>query len=140
MRPTIILCQDEEAGCLGALELVKTIPVCPVDLKYLIELDRAGYDDCVFYDCANKEFIKYVESCGFTYDVGSFSDISILAPAWGIAAVNLSIGYDNEHSYGEILHVDWMYKTIGKVVALMLSDNKAPKFEYIPAKKAQVKT
>lgn len=135
LRPTVILCQDEERGCLGATQLVKTLPQCPVELRYLIELDRAGFNDCVFYECDNEDFISYIESCGFEYNIGSFSDISAIGPAWGIASVNLSIGFENEHSYGEILHVDWMYKTIEKVATYMFHDDTSA-FKHVPRQDA----
>lgn len=130
LRPTIILCQDEELGAVGALQLVKIHPKCPIELKYIIELDRAGYNDCVFYDCENKEFIEYIKSCGFEYDVGSFSDISAIGPFWDIACVNLSIGYENEHSCSEILHVDWMFKTIEKVIIMLYNSTREEYFKY----------
>lgn len=131
LRPTVILCQDEELGDLGALQLVKILSKCPIELKYIIELDRAGYNDCVFYECQNKQFINYIKSCGFEYDVGSFSDISVIGPAWNIACVNLSIGYENEHSYGEIFHVDWMFKTIEKVITMLKKSENIPNFKYV---------
>ena len=29
--------------------------------KAIFQLDRCGSDDCVFYDCDNPDFTKYVE-------------------------------------------------------------------------------
>ena len=130
-RPTIILTTDEEKGCIGASELIERFPYsAPWKLNYIIQLDRRGYTDCVFYDCDNKDFTKYVESFGFIEEIGSLSDISVICPAWGIAGVNLSVGYEGEHSETEILHVAPMLTTIEKV-KVMLSQNDIPKFEYI---------
>lgn len=130
LRPHIILTTDEEVGGIGAEELAKQ--TCPfTDLNYLIELDRRGEEDCVFYDCDNKDFVKYVEEFGFKEAWGSFSDISILCPAWGVAGVNLSIGYRNEHSYQEVLYVAPMLDTVNKVLK-MLQEETIPYFKYIP--------
>ena len=130
MRPHIILSTDEERGCLGARELAK-IP-CPFDnLCYIIQLDRRGSNDCVFYDCDNREFTAYVENFGFVEAFGTFTDITEYCPAWGVAGVNLSIGYYNEHSVSETLHVNILYDTIRKVKN-MLRETEIPKFEYIP--------
>ena len=85
------------------------------DLNYIIQLDRRGSNDCVFYECNNPEFVEYVEAFGFVTAHGTFSDISTICPSWGIAGVNLSIGYIDEHSYSEILYVGNMLATIGKV-------------------------
>jgi hypothetical protein len=125
LRPTIIFTTDEESGCIGSDALVKYIEKEKIDfdLKYLIQLDRRGSNDCVFYDCDVPEFEDYVESFGFVTNFGSFSDISVLCPEMKVAGVNLSIGYYNEHSTSETLHIGQMLETI-KRVKLMLNDAK----------------
>ena len=132
-KPHIIFTTEEERGGLGAAQLIIKNPKCPFkELKYMIELDRAGTCDCVFYDCENDLFTEYIESFGFIEALGSFSDISILAPHWGVAAVNLSIGYENEHSYREVLHVGPLYRTIKRVIAMLKdADNITEPFIYI---------
>ena len=130
MHPHIIFTTDEEVGARGAYKLA-TIN-CPFkDCRYIIELDRRGANDCVFYDCENPEFTAYVEQFGFEEDFGTFSDISVLCPAWGIAGVNLSIGYRDEHTACEILNVNHMLATIEKVKK-MLTVQDIPFFKYIP--------
>ena len=132
-KPHIIFTTGEERGGIGAAQLIIKNPKCPFkELKYMIELDRAGTCDCVFYDCENDLFTEYIESFGFIEALGSFSDISILAPHWGVAAVNLSIGYENEHSYREVLHVGPLYRTIKRVIAMLKdADNITEPFIYI---------
>lgn len=130
-RPHIIFTTDEEKGCLGAEALAKSD--CPFkELKYIIELDRRGTNDCVFYDCDNKEFVDFVENYGFIEQWGSFSDISELCPLWQIAGVNLSVGYNNEHSEIETLHVSALNATIEKVKKMLSEASEAPYFKYIP--------
>ena len=46
---------------------------------------------------------------------GTFTDISYLCPAWGVAGVNLSVGYEDEHSAIETLHVNAWQATFEKV-------------------------
>lgn len=129
-RPTIIFTTDEEIGGLGAYEIVQTFRKPLVDVKYMIELDRQGSDDCVFYSCGNQAFIHYVESFGFNEEWGTFSDISILGPDWDIAAVNLSIGYYDEHTVQEVLHVAPMLSTIDKVKKMIEDANNAKFFNH----------
>jgi hypothetical protein len=130
LRPHVIFTTDEETGALGASALA--IKTCPFkDLRYIIQLDRRNVDDCVFYDCDNPEFVKYVEEFGFVEHFGTFSDISVLCPAWGVAGVNLSVGYEHEHTRYEILYVRALNETIKKVKA-MLSIEEIPSFKYIP--------
>ena len=128
LRPHIILTCDEEQGGLGADKLSKTNHPFK-NLKYMIELDRQGINDCVFYDCYSPEFIEYIESFGFLEDWGTFSDISSLCPAWEICGVNLSIGYFDEHTRVETLHVGAMFSTIEKVKK-MLQVEHIPTFKY----------
>lgn len=129
-RPSIIFTTDEEQGGIGASALATKYPICPIEnLKYMIELDRRGSNDCVFYDCYCPEFIDYVESFGFCEKYGSFSDISFLMSEWKICGVNLSVGYDDEHSCTEILNIGPLYDTIKKV-KIMLSEKEIPDFEY----------
>lgn len=130
-RPHVILTTDEESGCLGAGELAKR--ECPFEeLNYVIELDRRGTNDCVFYDCDNKDFVTYVEQFGFTEAYGSFSDICEFCPDWGVAGVNLSIGYVDEHSHQELLYVSPFLATIEKVKK-MLDQKEIPYFKYVPS-------
>jgi hypothetical protein len=127
-RPSVIFTTDEEKGGLGASTLA--MQDCPIpNLKYMIELDRRGSNDCVFYDCYCPEFVDYVESFGFCEKYGSFSDISFLMGEWLICGVNLSVGYEEEHSYAEHLYVGPLFDTIKKVKK-MLDEKDIPDFEY----------
>lgn len=132
-RPSICLTTDEEKGSIGAGIMVTDIPQCPFNLKYIIELDRRGKDDCVFYSCNNEGFIDYVETFGFLTNWGTFSDISYICPTWEIAGVNLSVGYENEHSKAEFLDTEALYSTIQKVKNMLKDSDKeeTPCFEYI---------
>lgn len=133
LRPSILFLADEEIGAIGASALIKDFSKPVSELKYLIELDRRGEVDCVFYECDNMDFIDYVETFGFLMNFGSFSDISEICPTWGIAGVNLSVGYEGEHSISEILRVGPMLNTIQKVQK-MLTEENIPSFKYIPSK------
>jgi hypothetical protein len=92
-----------------------------------------GYNDCVFYSCDNEEFINYIEAYGFVWSFGSFSDISTLMPELGIAGVNLSVGYIEEHSETEYWRINWANETYNKVIA-MLSSPPEETFKYIKGK------
>lgn len=129
-KPTLLFCADEEKGALGAEQLVKDHPQPKEELRFLIELDRCGTNDCVFYDCGNDGFVKYIENFGFIEDWGTFSDISEICPAWGIAGVNLSVGYDREHTTSETLKTSALLSTIKKVEQI-LNQTDWPFFKYI---------
>lgn len=127
LRPTVIFTRDEERGGKGASALAEEYT--PIGLKYLIELDRHGQKDCVFYDCDTRDFVKYIENFGFISEFGSYSDISFLMSPWQLCATNLSIGYENEHSYAEVLHVTYLLRTV-EIVKTMLQEKNIPTFKY----------
>ena len=137
-RPHILFTHDEEMGGLGAIDFVFAKTRLNMDIRYMIELDRMGVDDCVFYSCDNEEFTNYVASFGFIPSFGTFSDISILMPYLGIAGVNLSVGYMDEHTEGEHWHIDWANETYYKVIA-MLSAPPQKSFKYIASHKGYEK-
>lgn len=133
-KPTIIFTTDEEQGCIGASNLALDFSEAPWDLKYLIQLDRRGQNDCVFYDDTNKNFLNYVEKFGFKDAWGTFSDISIICPSWGISGVNLSVGYEDEHREIETLHIRYTYRTLDRVLAMLEDIDNVKKFKYVEDK------
>lgn len=132
-HPHIIITTDEECGAIGASKLVNKIKTFPAPLKFLIQLDRRGDKDAVFYNCNNEEFEQFITAFDFVSEWGTFSDISILAPAWKIAAVNLSVGYYEEHSQAEHLYVNSLFDTIEKVQQILNTaiDDSIPTFDYV---------
>lgn len=129
-KPTIIFTTDEECGCIGATELTIDFPKAPYDLKYIIQLDRRGQNDCVFYDDTNEKFEKYVETFGFESNFGTLSDISIICPTWEVSGVNLSVGYEDEHQEIETLHIQYMYLTFHKVLMMLNDIENAEYYKY----------
>lgn len=129
-KPYVLFTEDEEIGCVGANKAVKAL--LKPNVKYIIELDRRGFNDCVFYDCGNYDFIDYIESFGFKMDYGSYSDIAILGPSWDIATVNLSCGYYNEHTSDEYIIVNDLMCTIKRVKKMLKSvkRNDIPYYDY----------
>lgn len=130
-RPHVLFLDGEERGGIGAsscaMEMEKP------DVRYAIQLDRRGSEDCVFYDLEFPEFENYVESFGFKKSYGTFTDISILCPAFGFAGVNLSIGYMGEHTQTERLVLEFWLKTVERVCK-MLDSCPDTAFPYVSSK------
>ncbi len=120
-KPNIILTTDEEIGRLGAQVLCRTKDIEIVrNSKYIIELDRKGNNDAVFYNCHNQEFIDYIiEEFGFEFTEGSYSDISNIAPKLNIAAVNLSSGYYKQHTVDEYINFKDLKEIYGRVCTMI---------------------
>lgn len=125
----VLFCEDEEIGGKGATAFEDS-GISPA-INYIIEFDRRGENDAVFYDCDNPKFTEFVCSHGFRENVGTFSDISIVAPALNVAAVNLSSGYFDEHTPHEHLNTAIMQRTIDRVCGML--DEHTEVFDYIPA-------
>lgn len=137
IKPWLLFCCDEEIGGLGAkqfclahsqLQLPKEID----DLKFIIELDRKGKNDAVYYRCDNHDFEAYISGKGFTTAQGSFSDISLIAPELSIAAVNLSSGYYSPHTRHEYINRSQLDDTIQKVINIVSESYRddLPIFDY----------
>lgn len=128
---SVLFTTDEEIGGYGAKAFVHDLGAgkVRVDANYIIEYDRKGRDDAVFYNCGNDEFISFVESVGFKECYGSFSDISIIAPVLDLAAVNLSSGYYNPHSDDEYVVFPYVHESLEKALKLIGTYVKAP-FDY----------
>lgn len=135
LRPHVVITTGEESGCIGAAKLVALHKDCPFEsLKFLIELDRRGFKDSVYYDCANDKFEDFITPFGFETAWGTLSDISVIAPAWKVAAVNFSVGYMEEHTKQERLYVDALFDTIEKVKNILTwvkGHAECPVYKYI---------
>ena len=114
LKCSVLFTEDEEKGCIGAGKFVKSGIKPTVALNYIIEYDRKGADDAVFYDCDNTEFEAFVtdKEIGFKTAFGSCSDICDIAPYLDLAAVNLSCGYYNQHTQHEYVKMSEMMRNI----------------------------
>ena len=129
---SVLFCEDEEIGCVGAEKFIKTKYLDEIkDMRYMVELDRRGSTDLVFYNCDNPDFEEYLlnNMKGYSTKWGSMSDISTLMKASGVAGVNVSSGYHDEHTLSEIINLKEMENTmitVGELVKM-----KSDKFEFI---------
>lgn len=141
-KPWLLFTCDEEVGGRGAdafcqLHEKGKLPKELSGLKCIVEIDRRGSEDAVYYDCDNKDFEAYITSKGFVTAHGSFSDISYIAPELGVAAVNLSSGYYNAHTQHEFINLKHLEAVIEKVKTIVadavLPD--FPKYKYVERKR-----
>ena len=131
---SVLFCEDEEVGSIGAGKFVKT-DLCESlkgKFKYIIELDRANDHDAVFYEDDNKDFHEFVTKEFWKETWGSWSDICKLSPALEISSVNLSCGYYKAHTTSEFVVLDEMEKSIEETVKLLnRTDVNAEPFKFI---------
>lgn len=135
-RPFIIFNEDEEIGCVGANKFIKETnkklhDMCK-EVKFIIELDRKGKHDLVFYDCDNDDFTKWCEeTTGWKEAYGTCSDISYIAPELGCAAVNLSCGYYDEHKTWHTVKIEEMFNTLSTAIKMIEASETVERFEYV---------
>ena len=149
---SVLLCEDEEKGCQGAHKftdatykrtddkgnIIVEKYINNLGVNYMIEFDRRGNKDAVFYSCDNKDFIDFVEDAtNFKFAYGSCSDISVLMPASKLSAVNLSCGYYKAHTTDEYVVYNEMIDTLDAAEALIKEKCDKP-FEYVEKKRACV--
>ena len=140
-KPWLLFTCDEEIGGKGADEFRAKhaqgkLPKDLAFLKCIIEIDRKGSKDAVYYDCDNQQFEEYITSKGFVTAHGSFSDICFIAPELGVAAVNLSSGYYNAHTKHEYVRLNELHAVIERIKTIVADSTKKdfPKYEYIKRK------
>ena len=130
---SVLFCEDEEIGGVGARKFTKSDVIDNLEFNYIIEFDRKGANDAVFYDCENTEFTEFITKEFYREAIGSFSDISIVAPELGCAAVNLSCGYYNAHTNDEYVVLADMDASIEAACKILERTTESDKFEYIEA-------
>ena len=123
----VLFCEDEEVGCIGAKKF--TGGSLRPQVNYIVELDRRGNNDAVFYRCDNPEFEDFVTSFGFETAGGSCSDISYIAPYLETAAVNISCGYYCEHQRHEYIHLEEIELNAARVAQMVTQQTEH--FEYM---------
>lgn len=128
----VLFTEDEEIGGIGAEKFASYARGKDFRLRYILEFDRRGKDDAVFYNCDNKDFTRYISSFGFKEADGSFSDISVIAPVLKTAAVNLSSGYHaphTQHEYVSFAEIESVIDKAGKILKVIESVRH---FDYVP--------
>jgi hypothetical protein len=130
---SLLIPNGEESGCVGSrfLSKHKTWKELINSHKFAIQFDRRHNSDLVFYSVGSKNFVKWCEENfkGYKEQSGSFTDIATLCDP--MCGVNLSVGYYNEHTSGEILKEVELYRTLNTTLRV-ISQKDIPRFEQDP--------
>ena len=132
---SVLFTEDEEIGGVGVRKFIRALAAQKIDVpkvNYLIEIDRKGNNDAVFYECDNQEFEDFIlKNKEWEFEYGSYTDIVDLGPALGVAGVNFSCGYYNAHTTNEYVVISEMHETINKIKNLLARTTEDDYFEYI---------
>jgi len=117
---------DEEIGCIGSSSFITN--TLDYNTSCYIGLDRRsslGVHEVAIYGDDNTELIDIFESLDYKLEMGSITDAATLATQ-EIACVNLSVGYDFEHTKQEVLHLECMLYTLKVLQELQLESKEYP--------------
>lgn len=131
---SVLFCEDEEIGCKGAEKFVDSPISENLTFNFILEFDRKGSNDAVFYNCGNEDFESFITANFYNKAYGLFSDISVIAPALGCAAANLSCGYYNAHTKNEYVVFGEMVESINAAMKIIACTTEEDVFEYIENK------
>jgi len=131
---SILITSGEESGLRGARRASHEIGNLLKEHSFVVEVDRRGDRQVVFYDVATDSFKKHIIKLLCEHDTegipwverqGSCSDISHICDAIGICGVNLSAGYWNEHRDEEQLMLGaWLHTRAALKRILKISTHK----------------
>ena len=117
---------DEEIGCIGSTHYstyLRDYAPNNINTTCYIGLDRKagnGLHEIATYGYDNESLISAFVSLGYTPEYGSVTDASNLAGE--VACINLSVGYDNEHTNVEVLYLSCMKYTLEALKRVELED------------------
>lgn len=132
MGHSLLIVNGEEHGCLGSSFLMSNEEMAAKvqDHQFVVQFDRNGREDLVFYNVGTKKFAQYCENSmpGFKYVHSPyFSDIGVLCEK--ICGVNVSIGYKNEHTPNEILNLRVWLNTVTRAMSWLSTPSEIPQFK-----------
>lgn len=139
-KPYLFFSTDEEVGGASTKKAAQEVKNRVASVGYMIQLDRRGKQDSVYYKCGNDKFKEFIDAHGFVEAQGSFTDICNLSPVFDLASVNLSVGYYNEHHVDEYVVYDEMQATIDKVVSIIADTKDDVIYPYCEVKPKPVQT
>lgn len=133
MGHSLLIPNMEERGCKGSRFLMTKPEWKKIvnEHRFVIEPDRRGDNDLVFYSVGSQKFTEWCEANfkGYKKAWGSFTDICVLCDP--VCGLNISVGYYNQHTPGEILKEAEWQRTLNQL-RKVLSKKDLPRFEQDP--------
>ena len=132
--PNLKVCftTQEEIGGIGAYEAANNIEFF-LNVRYLIQADRRGNKDLITHtngiDSASEKFVEDIQSLmekyNYSENIGTFTDIGVLASKLLISGVNVSCGYYNEHTFKECCNINELNNCLNFIYEIITSlDNQ----------------
>lgn len=127
-RPSLLFTDLEESGGLGAKFFADEEEP---KWNIIFAIDRRGENEAAIYNCDSPQLREILDEHGFKIVQGSFSDISIICPRFGIAGANLSAGFYENHTRHEYFSEKALWNTLEKL-AKILENPPSDVIKYVP--------
>ena len=116
----VLFTNYEETGGKGVKKFTYDYPKFFSNTRLFIELDRQGNNEFVNYTYLPEEIENIIKEVTiFKPDFGTYSDIYELSTFYRIPAINVSIGFYNEHTKQEYLCLTSLQNSIENVKNLL---------------------
>lgn len=116
---------DEEIGGVGSYDYSTDERFKVEQHTAFIGLDRRnaviGKPEVASYNYDSEELFTVFDA--YQYDVGSFTDCAVLSEACNVACVNLSVGYNHEHTTKEYINQNDMLFTYWQLREVVFSED-----------------
>lgn len=139
----VLFTVEEECGGHGAHEACKNYDFFE-SISFMLQADRRGTKDLIVHtngiDVVSEEFIADIAPIAAKYDYdaeyGTFTDVGILVEALEISGVNISCGYNSEHTSNESCSISGLQKCLNFMyeILITLQDNNKIYYVEIPEK------
>lgn len=103
---------EEEYGAVGSRDFLIETPWIAKESSCYIGLDRRGHKDAAVYNYRSNKLLDVVGIYGFKEVNGSMTDVSVIEEDLPKATVNLSVGFNHEHTSNETIHIDVVMNTL----------------------------
>lgn len=113
-----VFTQDEEVGGIGASKFAEDYTSFLYTQNCFISLDRRGTKEVALYGYNNKELVDIFKQYGYSEANGSYTDCVEASYVTDVACVNLSVGYNKEHTSSETVD----FSVMEDVVKLLLDN------------------
>jgi hypothetical protein len=127
-KPYVLFTDLEESGGLGAQFFADHEEP---EWNIIFAIDRRGENEAAVYNCDSPQLHSLLNEHGFKIVQGSFSDISIICPRFGIAGANLSAGFYENHTRHEYFSEKSLWNTLEKL-AKILENPPSDVIKYVP--------
>ena len=124
---TLLITDGEEKGLWGSRHLKEEHKTQYNWLNdthtFFVQFDRQNANEVKYYSIpVTQAFKDYIETCTQFVEPDALRRTDICYLCGKICGCNLSVGYNNEHTSGEVLHFDQWYNTY-RVAYAMLEKN-----------------